>query len=129
MKAFRLVQKVTDEEPWKEIAQRRTEDLLVYLALPTFRRRRAIAKLPLTIQRDIRAFLGTYAAVCEKADELLFLAGNAKAVDMACPTQCPKVFKVETAASCSCCGHDGSFIPESKDCSVHHTVRLTRYAW
>ncbi len=30
VKAFRLVQKVTDEAPWKEIAQRRTEDLLVY---------------------------------------------------------------------------------------------------
>jgi DNA phosphorothioation-associated putative methyltransferase len=84
VKAFRLVQKVTDEAPWKEIAQRRTEDLLVYLALARFRRRPPIAKLPLTIQRDIKAFLGTYAAACEKADELLFLAGNAKAIDAAC---------------------------------------------
>jgi DNA phosphorothioation-associated putative methyltransferase len=84
VKAFRLVQKITDEEPWKEIAQRRTEDLLVYLALARFRRRPPIAKLPLTIQRDIKAFLGTYAAACQRADELLFLAGNAKAIDAAC---------------------------------------------
>ena len=83
-KAFRLVQKVTDEEPWKQIAQRRTEDLLVYLALARFRRRPPIAKLPLTVQRDIKAFLGSYSAACEKADELLFLAGNAKAIDAAC---------------------------------------------
>ena len=83
-KAFRLVQKVTDEEPWKQIAQRRTEDLLVYLALARFRRRPPIAKLPLTVQRDIKAFLGSYSSACEKADELLFLAGNAKAIDAAC---------------------------------------------
>ena len=84
IKAYRLVQKVTDEEPWKQIAQRRTEDLLVYLALARFRRRPPIVKLPLTIQRDIKAFLGSYPAACEKADELLFLAGNAKAIDAAC---------------------------------------------
>ena len=84
IKAYRLVQKVTDEEPWKQIAQRRTEDLLVYLALARFRRRPPIVKLPLTIQRDIKAFLGSYPSACEKADELLFLAGNAKAIDAAC---------------------------------------------
>ena len=84
IKAYRLVQKVTDEEPWKQIAQRRTEDLLVYLALARFRRRPPIVKLPLTIQRDIKAFLGSYPAACEKANELLFLAGNAKAIDAAC---------------------------------------------
>jgi len=84
IKAYRLVQKVTDEEPWKQIAQRRTEDLLVYLALARFRRRPPIVKLPLTIQRDIKAFLGSYPTACEKADELLFLAGNAKAINAAC---------------------------------------------
>ncbi len=83
-RAFRLVQKVTDEKPWKEIAQRRTEDLLVYLALARFRRRPPLAKLPLTVQRDIKAFLGSYSSACEKADELLFLAGDAKAIDAAC---------------------------------------------
>ncbi len=84
IKAFRLVQKVTDEEPWKQIAQRRTEDLFVYLALSRFRRRPPIAKLPLTVQRDIKAFLGSYPSACQKADELLFLAGNARAIDAAC---------------------------------------------
>lgn len=83
-KAFRLVQKVTAEEPWKQIAQRRTEDLLVYLALARFRKRPPVASLPLTIQRDIKAFLGSYSSACEKADSLLFLAGNPKAIDSAC---------------------------------------------
>ncbi len=83
-RAFRLVQKVTDEEPWKEIAQRRSEDLLVYLALARFRKRPPLAKLPLTVRRDIKSFLGSYSSACEKADELLFLAGNAKAIDAAC---------------------------------------------
>ena len=83
-KAFRLVQKVTDEEPWKQISQRRTEDLLVYLALARFRRRPSVAKLPMTVQRDIKAFLGSYSSACDKADELLFLAGNSKAIDESC---------------------------------------------
>ena len=83
-RAFALIRRVTDEEPWEEIAQRRAEDLLVYLALSRFQRRPKFSQLPPSIQRDIKAFLGSYRAACARADVLLFRAGDPKAVDAAC---------------------------------------------
>src|SRR5439155_3795300 len=63
---------------------RRQEDLLVSLALARFRKRPAVSQLPRTLQRDMRAFFGTYAKACRVADELLFRAGDAAAIDEAC---------------------------------------------
>ena len=82
--AFALIQRVTGIEGWDEIRRRHSEDLLVYLALARFRRRPPISKLPLRLQRDLRGFFGTYKRACEQADELLFRAGTAEAVDEAC---------------------------------------------
>jgi DNA phosphorothioation-associated putative methyltransferase len=64
--------------------QRRTEDLLVYLALSRFRKRPAFGQLPATLQRDLRAFFGAYTKACRQADALLFQAGDAAAIDAAC---------------------------------------------
>ena len=75
---------MTGTDEWDAIARRCTEDLLVYLALGRFRRRPPISVLPLGLQRDIRAFFGSYANACRLADELLFKAGDAEAVDDAC---------------------------------------------
>lgn len=83
-RAFKLIQKVTEESPWDVIAQKRTEDLLVYLALARFRRRPALTQLPVTIQNDIKTFLGGYKIACGRADALLFRAGDPKAIDDAC---------------------------------------------
>lgn len=83
-RAFALVRRVTGEETWERIARRRREDLLVFLALARFRRRPLLSGLPATLQRDIRAFFGTYTRACREADELLFRAGDAEAVDAAC---------------------------------------------
>jgi DNA phosphorothioation-associated putative methyltransferase len=38
----------------------------------------------MTLQRDIRAFFGNYSNACRLADDLLFRAGSAEAVDEAC---------------------------------------------
>ena len=43
-----------------------------------------MSALPLGLQRDIRAFFGDYASACRRADDRLFLAGDAAAVDHAC---------------------------------------------
>ena len=75
-KAFALIRRVTEEQPWEDIAQRRTEDLLVYLALSRFRRRPKISQLPTSIQRDVKAFLGSYSQACTRADTLLFRVGD-----------------------------------------------------
>ncbi len=61
-----------------------TEGLLVYLALGRFRRRPPISALPVGLRRDIRSFFGSYADGCRRADDLLFRAGDADAVDEAC---------------------------------------------
>lgn len=83
-RAFQLIRRVTNEEPWEHIAKRRTEDLLVYLALSRFQRRPRISQLPASIQRDIKAFLKSYRTACGQADALLFRAGDPKAIDEAC---------------------------------------------
>ena len=70
--------------PHLEIARRSTEDLLVYLALGRFRRRPPMSALPTGLQRDIRAFFGSYTNGCRWADDRLFRAGDAEAVDDAC---------------------------------------------
>ena len=75
---------MTGSDDWDAIARRNTEDLLVYLALGRFRRRPPISVLPLGLQRDIRSFFGSYANACRLADDRLFRAGDAEAVDDAC---------------------------------------------
>lgn len=83
-RGFALVRRVTGSGEWEAIRQRRTEDLLVYLALARFRKRPALGQLPRPLQRDMRAFFGTYTKACQQADELLFRAGDAAAIDEAC---------------------------------------------
>jgi DNA phosphorothioation-associated putative methyltransferase len=83
-RAFAVVKRVKGPDEWESIARRRTEDLLVYLALGRFRRRPPMSALRLGIQRDIRAFFGSYASACRRADDRLFQAGDAVAIDDAC---------------------------------------------
>ena len=75
---------MTGSDDWDAIARRNTEDLLVYLALGRFRRRPPISALPLGLRRDIRSSFGSYANACRLADDRLFRAGDAEAVDDAC---------------------------------------------
>lgn len=83
-RAFALIRRVTGDTAWEEIAQERKQDLLIYLALGRFRKRPPISRLPVGLQRDIRAFFGNYTAACTEADELLFRAGDAELIDAAC---------------------------------------------
>jgi DNA phosphorothioation-associated putative methyltransferase len=71
-------------ELWESIARRRREDMLVYLALARLRQRPKLSQLPLTLQRDMKAFFGAYSRACAEADALLFQAGDAAAIDEAC---------------------------------------------
>jgi DNA phosphorothioation-associated putative methyltransferase len=83
-RAFSVVQKLMGSQTWEEAGRRRREDLLVYLALGRFRRRPPFGMLPLTLQRDMRVFFGSYGKACDEADALLFRAGDTVAVDAAC---------------------------------------------
>ncbi len=83
-KAWGVVRRLTGPEEWDQIAQRRREDLLVFLALARFRSRPPISQLPRTLQRDIKALLGPYTKACKEGDALLFKVGSAETIDAAC---------------------------------------------
>jgi DNA phosphorothioation-associated putative methyltransferase len=83
-RAVGTIYRITDAESWEGIARRRREDLLVYLALARFSKRPMFSQLPLGLQRDIKAFFGTYNSACSEADAMLFKAGDAVAIDEAC---------------------------------------------
>jgi DNA phosphorothioation-associated putative methyltransferase len=83
-RAFAAIQRITDVQTWEAISRRRREDLLAYLALARFRKRPAFSSLPPTLQRDMKAFFGSYTKACAEADGVLFQAGDPAAVDEAC---------------------------------------------
>lgn len=83
-KAFRVVLTVTDKEQWEQIRTDRSQDLLVYLGLSQFEGRAVFGRLPLSLQRDVKAFFGSYKRACAEADELLFSIGSPGVVDTAC---------------------------------------------
>jgi DNA phosphorothioation-associated putative methyltransferase len=83
-RAFRLIQSATEAEAWAEIAAKRALDLLIYLALARFEGRPSFARLPMALQRDIRALFASYAQACKDADDLLFSVGRTNEVNTAC---------------------------------------------
>jgi DNA phosphorothioation-associated putative methyltransferase len=83
-RAFAAIQRITDTQTWEDIARRRREDLIVYLALARFRKRPIFSLLPPTLRRDMKAFFGTYTKACTEADVLLFRTGQDGVIDEAC---------------------------------------------
>jgi DNA phosphorothioation-associated putative methyltransferase len=83
-RAFRVIQSATGEEAWAEIAAKRAQDLLIYLALARFDRRPTLSHLPLPLQRDVKALFPSYAQACKQADALLFSVGRPGEVNTAC---------------------------------------------
>jgi DNA phosphorothioation-associated putative methyltransferase len=68
-----------------EAARRaRMDDLLVYLALNVFERRRSFRRLPESLQRDIGGFWGSYATAQAEATKLLFSLGKPEVIREAC---------------------------------------------
>lgn len=82
--AFISAKRFIGMEIFDNIARRRREDILVYLALSRFVKRPANSMLPRSLQRDMRVFFGSYSRACAEADALLFKAGDSTAIDEAC---------------------------------------------
>ena len=83
-RAFRLIESATGAAPWAEIAAKRAQDLLIYLALARFDSRPMLGRLPVPLQRDIKALFPSYAQACKQADALLFSVGKTEEVNAAC---------------------------------------------
>jgi DNA phosphorothioation-associated putative methyltransferase len=62
----------------------RRRDLLVYLALNLFERRRSFGHLPERTRRDVRALWGNYGTAQTEAQSLLFSVGKVDVVHAAC---------------------------------------------
>lgn len=83
-KAFQIIQRVSHAEDWKNIIERRRQDMTVYIALSRFDRRPKFTALPSAIQQDIKAFFGSYTRACETADKLLFSLGQTGVIAEVC---------------------------------------------
>ena len=85
-RAYRVLQSVSDKGAWDRVRGERTQDLLVFVALSRFDGRPKFSELPLVLQRDVKAFFGTYTAACAAADEQLFSLGRPERLEEACRT-------------------------------------------
>jgi DNA phosphorothioation-associated putative methyltransferase len=83
-RAVSLILSRHGEELWKLARKARTEDVLVYLAMSGFRKHFGRREIPLRIKNDIRSFFGDLRAAQAKARELLFAAGDAGEIELAC---------------------------------------------
>ncbi len=61
---------------------RRSNDLIVYLALNLFEQRKSFSSLPIGIQRDVRTFFGSHLKAIEVARQTLFAAGSREKIAM-----------------------------------------------
>ncbi len=82
-RAFLVIRRVTGSERWQAAADRRREDLAVFLGLERFGGRPRMGELAPSLQRDVRALFGSYRKACQEADSLLFSAGDLEAVGRA----------------------------------------------
>lgn len=82
-RAFGAVQRTNTDTDWRTIIDARREDLVLYLALSRFERGVRWSLLPPSVQEDVRALYGTYAAARRAAEALLLEIGKPGAVDSA----------------------------------------------
>lgn len=83
-RAFKLILQATDRAEWDAIAEKRRQDLLVYLALGKFSGRPTIRKLAPEIKADVKALFGSYKQACTIADLLLINVGDLKKIANLC---------------------------------------------
>ncbi len=85
-RAFKVILQATDRKEWEEIAEKRRQDLLVYLALGKFSGRPTIRKLAPEVKADVKALFGNYKQACTIADFLLVQVGDMKKIANLCET-------------------------------------------
>lgn len=112
-RAFNIIRHVVNEDDWIKVETQRSEDLLIYLGLSKFTGRPKKTDLAQDIQLDVKAFFGSYAAACQKADELLFSAGNLELIHQAC-----------LKAPCGKRTHDAMYIHESALVNLSPILRI-----
>ncbi len=85
-RAFKVILQATDRKEWEAIAEKRRQDLLVYLALGKFSGRPTIRKLAPEVKADVKALFGNYKQACTIADLLLIQVGDMNKIANLCKT-------------------------------------------
>ncbi|MGB3200889.1 MAG: DNA phosphorothioation-associated putative methyltransferase, partial [Nodosilinea sp.] len=83
-RAFTVVLQATDVGEWDAIADKRRNDLLVYLALSHFGNRPKFKDLSPSVQADIKALFGSYQQACTAADLMLMTLGRTEMIEQRC---------------------------------------------
>lgn len=83
-RAFKTILQATDATEWDAIADKRRNDLLVYLALSHFGKRPKFRDLSSTVQTDIKALFGSYQQACTAADLTLMSLGRTELIAERC---------------------------------------------
>ena len=83
-RAFKVIHQATDRDEWEAIAEKRRQDLLIYLALSKFNGRPTVRKLTPEIKADVKALFGSYKQACTVADLLLLNVGDMKKIANLC---------------------------------------------
>ncbi|TVQ11973.1 MAG: DNA phosphorothioation-associated putative methyltransferase, partial [Leptolyngbya sp. DLM2.Bin27] len=83
-RAFTVVLQATDAGEWDAIADKRRNDLLVYLALSHFGHRPKFKDLSPQLQQDIKALFGSYQQACTAADLMLMTLGRPEMLEQRC---------------------------------------------
>ncbi len=83
-RAWRVILQATDADDWETIADKRRQDLLVYLALNGLGDRPPMRRLPAQIRNDIKGLFDSYQKACTLADLMLYSLGKADIVADCC---------------------------------------------
>ncbi|MFM7407733.1 MAG: DNA phosphorothioation-associated putative methyltransferase [Cuspidothrix sp.] len=83
-RAFNVIIQATDVDEWEAIADKRRQDLMVYLALCNFSRRPRLGQLTPAVQEDILSLYSSYKQACLDADLMLRSVGNTELIIKRC---------------------------------------------
>jgi DNA phosphorothioation-associated putative methyltransferase len=83
-RAFQIVLKATSVGEWDAIADKRRQDILVYLALSHFDRRPRFRDLAEILQNDIKGLFGSYQQASAAADLMLMGLGKPGFIETCC---------------------------------------------
>ncbi|HLO50301.1 MAG TPA: DNA phosphorothioation-associated putative methyltransferase [Kamptonema sp.] len=83
-RAFQVILQATNGEEWEAIADKRRQDLLVYIALSNLGDRPQLRQLPTQIKNDIKGLFDSYQKACTLADLMLYSLGSSYIVSDIC---------------------------------------------
>jgi DNA phosphorothioation-associated putative methyltransferase len=93
-KAFSLLQEMFDTSQFELAEKQIKEDILLYLSMGLFDKRKPYVQQPESFQRDIKALFGDYKTAINIATELLFSISDLELIN----SQCEKAHKVLPAS-------------------------------